>query len=58
MAATIKDVARAAGVSPATVSRVLSNQKAFYSEKTAQKVRAAVKQLGYRRNTSAVELVT
>lgn len=58
MVATIKDVARAAGVSPATVSRVLSNQKAFYSEKTAQKVRAAVKQLGYRRNTSAVELVT
>ena len=58
MAATIKDVARVSGVSPATVSRVLSNQKEFYSEKTAKKVRAAVKQLGYRRNTSAVELVT
>lgn len=37
MAATIKDIARISGVSPATVSRVLSNQKEFYSEKTAKK---------------------
>ncbi|PAK84650.1 LacI family DNA-binding transcriptional regulator [Lentilactobacillus parakefiri] len=58
MAATIKDIAKMAGVSPATVSRVLSNQREFYSEKTAKKVRDAAKQLGYQRNTSAVELVT
>lgn len=58
MAATIKDIARISGVSPATVSRVLSNQKEFYSEKTAKKVREAAKKLGYQRNTNAVELVT
>ncbi len=58
MAATIKDIARLAGVSPATVSRVLSNQKDFYSEKTAKRVREAAQKLGYQRNVSAVELVT
>jgi LacI family transcriptional regulator len=58
MAATIKDIAKKAGVSPATVSRVLSNQTAFYSEKTAKKVKKAAKELGYQRNTTAVELVT
>ncbi len=58
MAATIKDIAKISGVSPATVSRVLSNQREFYSEKTAKKVREAAKKLGYQRNTSAVELVT
>ena len=39
MAVTIKDIAKQAGVSPATVSRVLSGQVAFYSEKTAKKVK-------------------
>ncbi len=39
MAVTIKDIARQAGVSPATVSRVLSGQTEFYSEKTAKKVK-------------------
>lgn len=58
MAATIKDIARISGVSPATVSRVLSNQKIFYSEKTAKKVRKVAKKLGYQRNKNAVELVT
>ncbi|GAF36108.1 transcription regulator [Lentilactobacillus farraginis DSM 18382 = JCM 14108] len=55
---TIKDIAKLAGVSPATVSRVLSGQTDFYSEKTAKKVQQAVKKLGYRKNTNAVELVT
>lgn len=58
MAATIKDIARLAGVSPSTVSRVLSNQVEFYSEKTAKKVKKAATKLGYRRNVGAVELVT
>ena len=37
MAATIKDVARLAGVSPSTVSRVL-NQKGVISDETKQKI--------------------
>lgn len=58
MAVTIKDIAKQAGVSPATVSRVLSGQVAFYSEKTAKKVKKIAKKLGYQKNTAAVELVT
>lgn len=58
MAATIKDIARLAGVSPATVSRVLANKTAFYGPATAEKVQAAALKLGYRKNTAAAELVT
>lgn len=58
MAVTIKDIAKQAGVSTATVSRVLSDQTAFYSEKTAKKVKKTAKKLGYQKNTAAVELVT
>lgn len=58
MAVTIKDIAKQAGVSTATVSRVLSGQTAFYSEKTAKKVKKTAKKLGYQKNTAAVELVT
>lgn len=49
MNATIKDVARAAGVSVATVSRVLNNN-ANVSECTAALVNEAIKQLGYSPN--------
>jgi DNA-binding LacI/PurR family transcriptional regulator len=45
----IRDVARAAGVSVATVSRVL-NDSAPVSEPTHATVRAAIDELGYRRN--------
>ena len=45
---TIYDVAAAAGVSAATVSRAL-NRPDRVSFRTAEKVRAAAKQLGYRR---------
>ncbi len=58
MTVTIKDIAEAAQVSVATVSRVLGNKEGFYSEKTAKKVRKVATKLGYRKNTSAVELVT
>jgi LacI family fructose operon transcriptional repressor len=50
----IKDVARAAGVSPATVSRVLGNGPV--SADLREKVEAAVRATGYRPNLSARRL--
>ena len=47
MAITIYDVATAAGVSPATVSRVLSGAT-MVAPDTAERVRAVVARLGYR----------
>src|SRR4051812_46214350 len=49
---TIRDVARRAGVSAATVSRVL-NDSPLVVEETRARVRAAVDQLGYRLNATA-----
>ncbi len=49
MSVTIKDVAKAANVSVATVSRVL-NKKCNVSEETAKSVNDAVKMLGYSPN--------
>ncbi|MFQ9526874.1 MAG: LacI family DNA-binding transcriptional regulator [Eubacterium ramulus] len=46
MTATIKDVARLAGVSPSTVSRVL-NQQGVISEETKQRITRAVEELKY-----------
>ncbi|MDX2153746.1 MAG: LacI family DNA-binding transcriptional regulator [Bryobacteraceae bacterium] len=46
---TIKDVAREAGVSVATVSRVL-NRSGYFDEATGRAVHDAVARLGYRRN--------
>jgi len=48
-ATTIRDVARHAGVSVATVSRVL-NESGYFDEETGRRVREAVQVLGYRRN--------
>ncbi|QAY68102.1 LacI family DNA-binding transcriptional regulator [Paenibacillus protaetiae] len=53
---TIKDVAKAANVSVATVSRVLHNL-AGYSDKTKQKVLQAVADLGYKPNAIARGLI-
>jgi DNA-binding LacI/PurR family transcriptional regulator len=50
--ATINDVSKHAGVSIATVSRVLNNTLPV-SEETAEKVRTAIKELNYVPNTSA-----
>ncbi len=49
MSATIKDVAKAAGVSVATVSRVLNNS-ASVSEETAKQVNQIIKELNYKPN--------
>src|SRR5271166_3694651 len=54
MSIGIKDVARIAGVSPATVSRVFSNGPV--SADLKKKVEAAVKATGYRPNLSARRL--
>ena len=51
----IKDVAEQAGVSPATVSRVL-NANDTVSESTRQKVAAVIEALGYRPNRVASNL--
>ncbi len=53
---TIKDVAREAGVSIATVSYVLNNKKSAVSEATRQRVLDAVTRLGYTRNITARNL--
>jgi LacI family transcriptional regulator len=50
--ATLEDVARAAGVGAMTVSRTI-NGHPYVSEETAKKVRAAIRQLGYRPNHAA-----
>jgi LacI family transcriptional regulator len=54
---TIRDVAALAGVSAATVSRVM-NGKADVAADLRQRVLAAVKELGYRRNGPARSLRT
>lgn len=56
MSVTIKDVARVAGVSPSTVSRVISNSPSI-SEKTKTKVRTIMDELKYFPNMNARSLV-
>lgn len=56
MTATIKDVAMKAGVSPSTVSRVISNSPRI-SEQTKRRVRQAMEELGYHPNVLARSLV-
>lgn len=55
MASTIKDVARAAGVSTATVSRVVNNDPRI-APATRQRVASAIQALGYTVNTVARSL--
>ncbi|MFF0017929.1 LacI family DNA-binding transcriptional regulator [Streptomyces sp. NPDC005374] len=50
--AKITDVARRAGVSPSTVSYVLSGKRPI-SEETRQRVEAAIRELGYRPHAGA-----
>lgn len=55
---TIIDVARLAGVSKATVARVVSGQDVLVREETRERVLKAVDELGYERNAIAGSLRT
>ena len=57
MPVTIKDVAKAAGVSPSTVTRVIQN-KSTISDQTKKRVRKAMKDLNYHPNLNARSLVS
>lgn len=57
MPVTIKDVAKLAGVSPSTVTRVIQN-KSSISDATKSRVRAAMKELNYHPNLNARSLVS
>lgn len=57
MSITIKDVAKKAGVSPSTVSRVISNHPRI-SHKTAARVKQIMEELGYHPNMMAKSLVS
>lgn len=54
---TMRDVAEQAGVSKATVSHVI-NETRFVEESTKERVRAAIRSLGYRPNVAARSLTT
>lgn len=53
---TIKDVAREAGVSIATVSYVLNNKDTFVSKETRRQVLEAIERIGYTPNVTARNL--
>jgi LacI family transcriptional regulator len=56
-AVTIVDVAKAAGVSPSTISRVLTGSSVPVAERTRLAVQEAAARLGYRPNANARQLV-
>lgn len=51
--ATLKDVAKASGLTVGTVSRVLNN-RGYISDKTREKVYQVMKDLNYQPNETAV----
>ncbi|MBQ8536860.1 MAG: LacI family DNA-binding transcriptional regulator, partial [Clostridia bacterium] len=57
MKCTIKDVARVAGVSPSTVSRVISGS-ARISPQTCQRIRQIMEEMNYQPNLAARSLVS
>ena len=59
MPVTLKDIAREAGVSIATVSKVLRDEpETFIGASTREKVAAAARRMGYRQNLHARSLRT
>jgi DNA-binding LacI/PurR family transcriptional regulator len=57
MSVTIIDVAKRAGVSPSTVSRVIGNHPRI-SSKTSKKVKDLMEEMGYHPNSTAKSLVS
>lgn len=55
MKVTLKDVANAAGLSVASVSRILTN-RGRYSKVTAKRVRELAQEMGYYKNQNAADL--
>lgn len=53
---TLRDIARAAGVSTMTVSNVVNNNLSKVSEENATRIRALIKEMGYVPNSSARSL--
>lgn len=58
MGITIKDIAKKAGVSITTVSRIINNKGESFSEETLKKVRDIIDELGYTPNALARGLIT
>jgi DNA-binding LacI/PurR family transcriptional regulator len=58
MSHTMREVAKKAGVSPATVSRVLNKNTRYISPETAKRVLEVVDQLNYFKNVNARRLAT
>lgn len=58
MAATLKDIARAAGVSNTTVSNVVHGKENHVSPETVARIRQIIDQMGYVPNMSARALVS
>ena len=54
MATTIKDIARLAGVTAATVSKVLNRKDQSIGEQTREKIWSLVKELNYTPNSIAL----
>lgn len=57
MKPTIKDIAARAGVSIASVSRILANKTGSFNAKTGERVRKIAQEMGYQRNEIAATLV-
>lgn len=58
MKITIKDIAQAAGLSPATVSLVLNNRPSRIAPQTKERILTIAREMGYRPNSAAVSLKT